>query len=66
MESEELNIDFNEVADQFEEDLGLEFGKDVSVGLPMMFINVIYWIITAIAWLIMAFLCGTVGITYWK
>ena len=60
MEGEELDAVFDEITD----DSVME--KGVSDSIPMIFMKLITWIMMGIGWLIMMFLCCTVGMTYWK
>ena len=64
MDDEGIDQVLEELADQISETADLE--KNPSEGIVMMFIRAITWVITGIAWLIIAFIFGTVGITYWK
>lgn len=64
MDDEGMDQVLEELADQISETADLE--KNPSEGVVMMFIRAITWVITGIAWLIIAFIFGTVGITYWK
>ena len=64
MDDEGMDQVLEELSDQISETADLE--KNPSEGVVMMLIRAINWVITGIAWIIIAFIFGTVGITYWK